>query len=148
MESVKAHIENLTELKKKYAQMLEEEDHFWNCLETRALHLAALSEVGVSKESSPVDNTLPIDFDQFFAMKLDRTILDWMLRQGYFTTAKLFAEAKGIAEFSDLPIFQEIARVKQALAADQNCLPALQWCNSNRTKLGRAWSSLEFKLRM
>lgn len=25
---------------------------------------------------------------------------------------------------------------------------ALQWCNQNRTKLGRAWSSLEFKLRM
>mmetsp|Transcript_11058 Transcript_11058/g.13973 ORF Transcript_11058/g.13973 Transcript_11058/m.13973 type:complete len:101 (+) Transcript_11058:373-675(+) len=80
-------------------------------------------------------------------MKMDRTILDYMLRQGYFTTAKLFAEAKGISEFSDLPVFEEIRRIKAALTQGE-CQDALNWCNTNRTKLGKVWSTLEFKLRM
>ena len=48
------------------------------------------------------------DFNKFFAMKLDRTILDYLLRQGYFHTARLFAEQKGITEFSDLPVFESV----------------------------------------
>ena len=41
-------------------------------------------------------------------MKLDRTILDYMVRQGYYTSAKLFAQGKGITEFSDLSVFKEV----------------------------------------
>ena len=29
-----------------------------------------------------------------------------------------------------------------------DCTKALQWCNTNRTKLGKVMSPLEFKLRM
>lgn len=88
------------------------------------------------------------DLSQFFALKLDRTILDYMLRQGYFTSANLFAQQKGITEFSDLPVFKEIKRIKESLERDNDCGPALNWCSINRTKLGRVMSQLEFKLRM
>lgn len=36
LDGMNAHITNLSELKKKYAKMLEEEEHLWICLETRA----------------------------------------------------------------------------------------------------------------
>ena len=81
-------------------------------------------------------------------MKLDRTILDYMLRQGYFTTARLFAQQKSITEFSDLPVFQEVRQIKESLSENRDCGPALIWCSNNRTKLGKVLSPLEFKLRM
>ena len=71
-----------------------------------------------------------------------------MLRQGNFTTAKLYAQQKGISEFSDLPVFQEVKRIRESLETGHDCGPALAWCNTNRTKLGRVMSQLEFKLRM
>ena len=81
-------------------------------------------------------------------MKLDRTILDYMLRQGYFTTAKLFAQQKGITEFSDLPVFESVRQIKASLSEQKNCTQALNWCSANRTKLSKVLSPLEFKLRM
>jgi len=36
LEGLNAHIEDLTNLREKYNSMLQEEDHFWHNLETRA----------------------------------------------------------------------------------------------------------------
>ena len=70
----------------------------------RAGHLRDLERGSTSDRQSSAST----DFNQFFAMKLDRTILDYLLREGYFITARLFAKQKGITEFSDLPVFESI----------------------------------------
>ena len=126
---VQGHIENLKTLKSKYTQLLAEENDFWENLKKRAKHLADLE---TAEGGTALQN--------YFDLKFDRTILDYMLRQGYFTSAKLFAQQKSICEFSDLPLFQEIRRIKASLESENDCGPALAWCSTNRTKLGRTMS--------
>ena len=52
---------------------MEEENAFWESLKVRANHLRELEQGSFSE-------TATADFNQFFAMKLDRTILDYLLR--------------------------------------------------------------------
>lgn len=119
LKGINEEIANMTTLKHKYTKLTEEEDSFWSHLETRVHNLVDLEEQTVPQPNKSEK------MNSFFALKLDRTILDFMLRQGYFTTAKLFAQQKGILEFSDLPVFAEIRRIKTALEQDQNCVAAL-----------------------
>lgn len=39
-------------------------------------------------------------------------------------------------------------QIKHSLEIEKNCHKALAWCTTNRTKLGKGLSPLEFKLRM
>ena len=104
-------VAKLTLLKQKYTELMEEEETLWDNLEKRVTHLASVE----FKTASCQSNSSSVNLNRYFALKLDRTILDYLLRQGYFTTAKLFARQKDIVEFSDLPVFVEIRKIKAAL---------------------------------
>ena len=47
-----------------------------------------------------------------------------------------------------MPVFENVKQIKESLAEQNDCTKALDWCNINRSKLGKALSPLEFKLRM
>ena len=79
-------------MKSKYTDLIREEESLFEKLKTRALHLKMVQ----NRE---------IDFDSYFLKKLDRILLDYMLRAGYFGSAKLFAQNSEITDFSDLPVF-------------------------------------------
>lgn len=85
---------------------------------------------------------------QFFQNKLDRAILDYLIREGFYETAKLFAETKDITFFSDLPVFVQIRKIVKQLESEHNCAAALEWCRTNRTRLAKKGSSLEFLLKL
>ena len=115
--------------------MVEKENGLMESLRERVRHLGKVEKGKVG-------------FGQYFDRRIDRVILDHMLRQGYFDSARIYAEKKGITSFSDLPVFQQVQEIKRQLEEDQSCKEALEWCSQNRTRLSKMRSQLELKLRM
>ena len=61
----------------KYREMLEQEEKLFVHLEARAKHLAGIN---------PSDS-----YQAYFDKRLQRVLLDYMLRKGYFESAKIYA---------------------------------------------------------
>jgi hypothetical protein len=79
--------------------------------------------------------------------RVQRILVDYMLRSSYYDTALKLAEMKGIQELVDIDIFFEARKVIEALR-NQDCTEALTWCSENKTRLKKSKSKFEFKLRL
>ncbi|KZV67891.1 hypothetical protein PENSPDRAFT_676621 [Peniophora sp. CONT] len=79
--------------------------------------------------------------------RLDRWLVDWLLRYGKEKTAIDIAQERGIESLVDIELFMEIKRIEDALR-NHSCSGALAWCNENKAALRKAKSTLEFDLRL
>lgn len=79
--------------------------------------------------------------------RVQRILVDYMLRSSYYDTALELAEMKGIQELVDIDIFLEARKVIEALR-NRDCSEALAWCSENKTRLKKSKSKFEFKLRL
>lgn len=77
--------------------------------------------------------------------RLDRIIVDHLLREGCYDTAAALVDSAGLGQLADAHIFAEARRVVEALRA-HDAAAALAWCDDNRTRLRKIKSKLEFKL--
>ena len=68
-------------------------------------------------------------------MRLDRLLVDNMLRQGYFESAKQLAEEKGITDLVDIEVFEAVGRIEKSLKDEKRVDLALAWCAENRSNL-------------
>lgn len=78
--------------------------------------------------------------------RLDRLLVDHMLRSGYYETAKKLTQAAEIRDLTNLDVFLVYKDVEDSLAA-RNIGPCLEWCHENKSKLRKIKSTLEYKLR-
>lgn len=79
--------------------------------------------------------------------RVQRILVDYMLRNSYYDTALKLAEMKNIQELVDVDIFFEARKVIEALR-NRDCTEALTWCSENKSKLKKSKSKFEFKLRL
>ncbi|GAQ85907.1 LisH dimerisation motif containing protein [Klebsormidium nitens] len=79
--------------------------------------------------------------------RVDRILVDYMLRNSYYDTAVKYAEATRIQELVDVDVFRDAKRVIDALRRG-DCSEALAWCAENRKALKKSKSKLEFQLRL
>lgn len=77
--------------------------------------------------------------------RLDRVLVDYMLRAGLYASGDKLAKSERIELLVDSTIFRDARHVIQALRR-RDCSAALKWCNDNRRRLAKTNSSLEFKL--
>jgi macrophage erythroblast attacher len=98
-------------------------------------------------ESFSQPENIASDFSQWADTRLDRWLVDWMLRSEKEETAKSIVSEKGIENLVDLELFADIKRIEQALQRN-SCTEALAWCNENKTQLRKIKSTLEFDLRL
>ncbi|XP_002968172.2 protein MAEA homolog [Selaginella moellendorffii] len=80
-------------------------------------------------------------------LRVDRIIVDYLLRNCYYSTAQLLTESSNIQELCDADIFVDAHRVIESLRK-KDCSEALAWCTENKSKLKKYKSKLEFKLRL
>ncbi|XP_004346694.1 macrophage erythroblast attacher protein [Capsaspora owczarzaki ATCC 30864] len=78
--------------------------------------------------------------------RLDRVIVDHLLREGYVETANKFATDNGILDLVDVDVFLESRSIEEALQR-HDCTAALAWCNVNKSRLKKSESDFEFHLR-
>ncbi|UZJ56995.1 hypothetical protein CBS101457_006315 [Exobasidium rhododendri] len=117
-------------------------------LDARTKHLNELHRIS---------NTSSSAFDDWCRTRLDRMLVDWMLRKGYSDTAQTLTKSRKIENYVDLDLFAEISRIEASLSGmtlpdgttvNRTCGPTLTWCSENKAALRKIKSNLEFDLRL
>ena len=79
--------------------------------------------------------------------RLDRILVDFLLREGHYETADQLAKEAGVVGLVNADLFDESRHVEGALRS-RNCAAALAWCANNRLRLEKLKSTLELKIRV
>ncbi|KMK59226.1 Protein fyv10 [Aspergillus fumigatus Z5] len=144
LDSMLARMQNL---KRKMESIQQEEKKVQNQSRKRIQHLEHLHQI---------PSLADVKYDQWSRIRLDRLVVDHMLRSGYTESAQQLAQEKGIEDLVDLDVFVQCQRIAQSLRRGET-KDALQWCNENKAALKKSQShsltnqtqfNLEFELRL
>lgn len=91
----------------------------------RVNHLAELQSMHAFED---------VKYEQWSRRRLDRLLIDYLMRQGYGDSANALAEEKGIQDLVDINTFQQMNRIRESLL-NQSVKDALDWCTENKKEL-------------
>ncbi|KAL7626742.1 GID complex subunit containing RING finger motif [Parahypoxylon ruwenzoriense] len=126
-------------VKRKLTAFAEEENKLHRHEESRVRHLSELYGM------YSVDD---VKYEGWSRTRLDRLLVDYLLRQGYTDSARALAEEKGIEPLVDLDTFEQMNKIRRCIL-NRSVAEALAWCTAGDTKkeLRKMDSNLEFMLR-
>lgn len=133
-----AMILRMQSLKRKMETLHEEEQKIQMQSRKRIQHLDSLHDI---------PSLADVKYDQWSRVRLDRLLVDHMLRSGYSESAKQLAKEKGIADLVDLDVFVQCQRIAESLRRGET-KDALHWCGENKAALKKSQYNLEFELRL
>ncbi|KAJ5081003.1 hypothetical protein N7456_013713 [Penicillium angulare] len=133
-----AMISRMQGLKRKMESLQEEERRIHNQSRKRIHHLEELHKI---------PSLADVKYDQWSRVRLDRLLVDHMLRSGYPESAKQLAQEREIEDLVDLGVFTQCQRVVESLRRGDT-KEALQWCGENKAALKKSQHNLEFELRL
>ncbi|KAJ2856696.1 GID complex subunit containing RING finger motif, partial [Coemansia erecta] len=134
-----ALIERLQTLKQGLEQVKQEESQLIQRSKLRAMDLNKLREF---------ESTTQPEFQQWCRQRLDRVLIDYMLRSGNVKTAQRLVETGNLEHFADSSLFAQVMSIENELKDAHSCQGALLWCSENRSALRKIQCSLEFELRL
>jgi len=137
-------IDKLTVLKRKAHESINDElDAASNCKK----RLDHVKEYYV-KTSSPIPATPEAEasVNAWKKKRLDRILVEHLLRCGFYDTAVKLATTSGIESLTNIDLFLVSRRVEESLRKRETS-KCLAWCNDNKSKLRKLHSTLEFNLR-
>ncbi|KAJ5081382.1 hypothetical protein NUU61_009646 [Penicillium alfredii] len=133
-----AMIARMQGLKRKMESLQEEEKKIQTQSRKRIQHLETLHKI---------PSLADVKYDQWSRVRLDRLLVDHMLRSGYSESAKQLAQERGVEELVDLDVFTQCQRIVESLRRGET-KEALQWCGENKAALKKSRNNLEFELRL
>ncbi|PYH40667.1 FYV10 family protein [Aspergillus saccharolyticus JOP 1030-1] len=133
-----AMISRMQGLKRKMENLHQEEKGIHEQSRKRIQHLESLSHISSLED---------VKYDQWSRVRLNRLIVDHMLRSGYLESARQLAREKGIEGLVDLSVFVQCQRIADGLRQGET-KDALQWCGENKAALKKSQYNLEFELRL
>jgi len=135
--------ERLVRLKRKVTEGSAAEQSAIAQCRARVAHLRELPLPG----SDRGDMSAAAKRRRWESTRLDRLLVDHLLREGLHTLASTLAAEAGVEALTDVAVFTTGKHVVEALGR-RDCAPALAWCVEHRDKLRRSKSRLEFRLRV
>ncbi|XP_075986373.1 E3 ubiquitin-protein transferase Katazuke [Anticarsia gemmatalis] len=136
-------VEKLTAMKRKASEAITEEVQAAYVCKKRLDHLKEQA-ASLSEPSTPQVKT---SLNQWRKVRLDRMLVDYFLRNGYYECANKLATARGLRELTNVDIYAAAAEVEGELYS-QRTARCLQWCADNKSKLRKLNSNMEFKIRI
>ncbi|CZT17179.1 related to Protein FYV10 [Ramularia collo-cygni] len=136
--SLDALLAKATNLQRKLEQLAAEEKSLHAQQSARIAHLTRLHDI-----SSLSD----VAYDNWSHTRLDRLLVDHLLRQGHSRSARLLADEQDILPLVDLAVFEDSRRIEQSLLAGKTA-ECLAWCGENKQALKKINSNLELELRL
>ncbi|KAI1777724.1 protein FYV10 [Hypoxylon cercidicola] len=126
-------------VKRKLTAFADEEGKLHRHEEARVGHLGELYSMHT------VDD---VKYEAWSRVRLDRLLVDYLLRRGYNESARALAREKGIEALVDLDTFDQMSRIRKSIL-NRSVAEALAWCAAGDTKkeLRKMDSNLEFMLR-
>lgn len=128
-------VEHLNVVKRKADESMIEEQEALQVCKYRLDHLKGMFE-----------NKNDVASNVWKRKRLDRLLVDHLLRGGYYESAARLTEESNLKNLTNLELFLVSKSVENSLA-DRDTTKCLAWCHDNRSKLRKIKSTLEFKLR-
>lgn len=118
-------ISRMTTLKRKMETLHADE---------RAVHQQSRKRVGHLQDLYGMGSVVEDEYVRWSKVRLDRLLVDYMLRNGYGESAKKLAEGKGVKDLVDLGTFLECWGIEESLRkrSTEKCLT---WCQENKNAL-------------
>ncbi len=134
-----AMIARMQTMKRKLQALHEEEQAIQAHSQKRIRHLQDLYEI---------QSLADVKYDEWSRVRLDRLMVDYLLRVGYSKSAASLANEKHIEDLVDLDVFVQCQKVADGLERCET-KEALLWCAENRTALKKiGQTNFEFELRL
>lgn len=111
-------------VKRKLTAFADEENKLHRHEEARVKHLNELYAM------FSVDD---VKYEGWSRTRLDRLIVDYLLRHGYNESARALAQEKGIELLVDLDTFEQMSRIRKCIL-NRSVTEALAWCTAGDTK--------------
>jgi macrophage erythroblast attacher len=139
-----AMIARMQNFKRKLDNLGTEEDALHEHTSKRIKHLQDLFQVSTLSD---------VKYTEWSRTRLDRLVVDYLLRSGYPKTGAALAEAKKITHLIDIDTFTACHKIAASLSRGET-KEALGWINENRNSLKKIikapykTTDLEFELRL
>lgn len=127
-----AMITRMHGLKRKMESLQEEERKVQDQSKKRIQHLECLHQI-----PSLVD----VKYDEWSRTRLERLMVDHMLRSGYSESAKQLAKERDVEDLVDINVFVLCQRIAESLRRGET-KDALQWCGENKAALKKSQVSV------
>jgi macrophage erythroblast attacher len=114
-------------LKRKLNACSEEETRLQEQSQSRVRHLGELYGI------QSLDD---VKYERWSRTRLDRLLVDYLLRYGYKESATALATEKNIRDLVDVDTFVQMSRIRESLQ-NGRVTEALTWCNENKKELRR-----------
>jgi len=136
--------EQLVQLKSKGGESVGEEQKVAEICHKRAEHL---KEGCIGMEESTDPGPATVQQKMWRKIRLDRMLVEYLLRQGFYNTAIQLAQSEGLQDLTNIEVFLTAREVEQSLAMG-DVSKCLNWCHENKSKLRKMKSTLEFNVRL
>ncbi|KFY30462.1 hypothetical protein V493_01887 [Pseudogymnoascus sp. VKM F-4281 (FW-2241)] len=137
LKNLDSMIARMRGLKRKLAACADEEKRLQRHSQARIKHLGALYSM------QSLDD---VKYEVWSRTRLDRLLVDYMLRNGYVKSATALAREKQIEELVDTTTFMQMGKIRDSLR-NGRVNEVLAWCTENKKELRRMGSKLEFMVR-
>lgn len=115
-------ISRMQGLKRKMESLHEEEKAIQRHSRQRIQHLQDLYEI---------PSLADVKYDEWSRVRLNRLLVDYLLRSGYGESARALAREKGIEDLVDLDVFVQCHKVEQSLK-NRKTQECLAWCSEHK----------------
>ena len=115
--------------------------------EERAIHAASRRRIQHLQDLYDIPSLVDVKYDEWSRVRLNRLLVEYLLRVGYEDSARALAREKGIEELVDTDVFAQCNRVRASLEARRTA-ECLAWCADNKQALRKMASPLEFEVRL
>jgi macrophage erythroblast attacher len=127
-------IQRLQTLKRRLSSLNDTQTSLVQQSEARIEHLEELYHIPTLDD---------VKYEQWSRKRLDRLMVDYMLRNGYFESARWLAEEKNIEALVDADEFESAAKIERSLRIEKRVDLALSWCGENKLNLKKLNVRLE-----
>lgn len=112
-------------------------------VEEAALHASQRARIEHIDALHAVPNAGDARYSEWAQTRLDRLLVDYLLRAGYSNSAAQLAKEKGIEKLVDVDTFVGCHRIAESLRQGKTS-EALAWCAENRQALKKGGVSIRF----
>lgn len=134
-------IDKLNSMKRKSSESINDELESAAVCKKRLEHLKDYCNKANSRDAMDV-----IAVKEWKKKRLDRMLVEHLLRCGYYDTAIQLGTKSGISDLTNIDLFIVSRSVEESLR-NRETSKCLDWCYDNKSKLRKIRSTLEFNLR-
>jgi macrophage erythroblast attacher len=125
LKSLDTMLAKMRGLKRKLSVYADEEARLYRQYDARVSHLQELISMQTVED---------VKYESWSRQRLDRLLVDYLLRHGYSASATALADERQMRELVDIEPFMAMNRIRKSLE-DGSVTEALAWCNENKKEL-------------